>query len=152
MDLGIKGRTAVVTGGDSGLGYATAEMPLKEGVKVVLTDLPGASSDKVGVTLEQLGNVVVVASDLTKAKQAHVLQRAAKDSFGPPDILVNAAGITGPTGPFHELTDEDWLETLQSDLMAAVRVCRALNPAMAEAGWAGWCCSARRTCAPRRPS
>jgi 3-oxoacyl-[acyl-carrier protein] reductase len=44
MDLGIKGRIAVVTGGDSGMGYATAEMLLKEGVKVVLTDLSARRS------------------------------------------------------------------------------------------------------------
>lgn len=75
MDLGIKGRTAVVTGGDSGMGYATAEMLLKEGVKVVLTDLPGPPLDKAGVASRQFGDVVVVASDLTKAKQVHILQQ-----------------------------------------------------------------------------
>ena len=135
MDLGIRGRVAVVTGGDAGMGYATAEMLLHEGVRVVLTDLPGAPLDKAGATLKRFGEVVAVASDLTKAKQVDALQQAARDNFGPPDILVNAAGVTGPTGPFHELTDEDWLEALQSDLMAAVRVCRAFIPAMAQAGW-----------------
>ena len=134
MNLGIKGRVAVVTGGDLGMGYATAKMLLHEGVKVVLTDLPGPPLDKAEAGLRQFGDLVAVASDLTKAEQVDALAQAAKDSFGPPDILVNAAGITGPTGLFHELTDDDWLQALQSDFMAAVRVCRAFIPAMAQAG------------------
>ena len=93
MDLGIRGRLAVVTCRDSGMGYATAEMLLKEGVKVVLTDLPGAPLDKAGATLKQFGEVVAVASGLTKAKHVDALQQAAQESFGLPDILVNAAGI-----------------------------------------------------------
>ena len=135
MDLGIRGRIAVVTGGDSGMGYATAEMLLKEGVKVVLTDLPGGPLQEAEAVLKHLGDVVAVAADLTKTAQVDDLKQATMDSFGLPDILVHAAGITGPTGPFHELTDEDWLKALQSDLLAAVRVCRAFIPAMAEAGW-----------------
>lgn len=135
MELGIRGRIAVVTGGDSGMGYATAEMLLKEGVKVVLTDLPGDPLQEAEATLKHLGDVVAVAADLTTTAQVDALKQAAVDSFGSPNILVHAAGITGPTGPFHELTDEDWLEVLQSDLLAAVRVCRAFIPAMAETGW-----------------
>ena len=135
MDLGIKGRIAVVTGGDSGMGYARAEMLLREGVRVVLTDLPGKPLDEAEATLKQLGDLVAVAADLTNPKQVTALQEAATGAFGSPDILVNAAGITGPTGPFHELTDDDWLSAMQSDLLSAVRVCRAFIPAMAEAGW-----------------
>ena len=135
MDLGIRDRVAVVTGGDSGMGYATAEILLAEGVKVILTDLPGTPLDKAGVSLKRLGDVVVVAADLTKTAQVAALKQAAQDSFGLPDILVHAAGITGPTGPFHELTDEDWLKALQSDLLTAGRVCRTFIPSMAETGW-----------------
>ncbi len=96
MDLGISGGIAVVTGGDSSVGFATAGMLLDAGAQVVLTDLPGASLDKAQAALKQRGEVVAVASDLTKAKQVDALKQAAQDSFGPPDILVNAAGATGP--------------------------------------------------------
>ena len=135
MDFGIRGRTAVVTGGDSGMGYATAEMLLREGVRVVLTDLPGKTLDEAEAALKRSGELVAVAADLTKPGQVTALQEAATAAFGAPDILVNAAGITGPTGPFHELTDDDWLSALQADFLSAVRVCRAFIPAMAQAGW-----------------
>ena len=135
MDLGIKGRVAVVTGADSGMGYATAAILLKEGVKVVMTDLAGSPLKQSAVKLGELGPMVAVAADLTKPGDVEDLRDAAVKEFGPPDILVNAAGITGPTGEFHELTDDDWMKALQSDLMAAVRVCRAFIPAMADRGW-----------------
>ncbi len=135
MDLGIAGRAAVVTGGDSGMGYAVAELLLQEGVKVILTDLPGKPLDEAAEALRPCGEVVAVAADLTDGDQVESLKRRANERFGPPSILVNAAGITGPTGPFHTLTDEDWLTALQSDFLAAVRVCRAFIPDMRAARW-----------------
>ena len=77
MDLGISGRIAVVTGGDSGMGYATAEFLLREGVKVVLADI---DDDKVQETARTLA------------------------AFG--EVRAVAAGITGATGDFLDLTDE----------------------------------------------
>jgi 3-oxoacyl-[acyl-carrier protein] reductase len=56
--------------------------------------------DRAGASLKPFGDLVAVAADLTKAEQVDALQRAAQDSFGPPDILGNVAGITGPTGKF----------------------------------------------------
>jgi len=65
--------------------------------------------------------------------------KAAKDKilkqFGSVDILVNCAGITGATGNFLEISDEDWHEALEVDLMSAVRMCRTFIPVMRESGW-----------------
>lgn len=133
MELGIKGRVAVVTGGDSGIGLETARFLLRDGAKVVLSDKDTASLEKAAAGLS--GEVLAIAADLTKPDQVEALAQDARERFGAVDILVNAAGITGPTGIFHELDDEDWRLALEVDFMAAVRICRAFIPAMAERGW-----------------
>jgi len=133
MHLGIEGRVAVVTGGDSGIGLATANLLLEEGVKVVLTDKEPEALRQAAATLR--GEVVPVAADLTKPEQVDALAAKAKAAFGHVDILYHAAGITGPTGLFHTLKDSDWATALETDFMAAVRVVRAFIPSMAEQGW-----------------
>lgn len=55
--------------------------------------------------------------------------------LGDPDIYINAAGVTGATGDFLEVDDAGWLETLDINLMGAVRMCRQAIPAMRRAGW-----------------
>ncbi len=135
MDLGIKDRVAVITGGDSGMGLKTAEYLLREGVKVALSDLETKSLQQAADSVAELGEVHPIAADLTKPSDVAKLARAVEERFGPAHILVNAAGITGPTGDFLELTDDDWHKALDTDLMTAVRVCRAFIPGMRRAGW-----------------
>ncbi|WP_132254568.1 SDR family NAD(P)-dependent oxidoreductase [Methylobacterium segetis] len=136
MDLGISGRVAVVTGGDSGMGRKSAEYLLREGVKIVLTDVDEDKVQAAAQELASLGEVRAVAADLSGMAGVETLKAFADTAFGrKPTILVNAAGITGATGDFLELSDEDWLETIQADLMVAVRVARAFIPGMREAGW-----------------
>lgn len=135
MDLGINGRIAVITGGDSGMGLKTAEFLLREGVKIALSDIDQHRLDKAAKTLEGLGEVVALAADLTKPKDVDWLAGKVEKHLGPANILVHAAGITGPTGDFLTLTDDDWQKALDVDFLAAVRVCRAFLPAMIAAGW-----------------
>lgn len=135
MDLGIKGRVAVVTGGDSGIGYATAELLLREGAKVLLTDRTEDTLTPAAERLAALGEVVSIAAELTEGHAVERLRDEAHQRLGPAHILVHAAGITGPTGDFLELTDTDWGHAIAVDLMAAVKVCRAFIPGMREAGW-----------------
>ncbi|KQP77505.1 SDR family oxidoreductase [Methylobacterium sp. Leaf117] len=136
MDLGIKGRIAVVTGGKSGMGRSTAEQLLREGVHVVLTDKEGPELQATAAELSALGQIRAVEADLSGAKGIEVLAAFANMAFDDkPTILVCAAGITGASGDFLELTDEDWIEALQTDLMAGVRATRAFIPHMRKAGW-----------------
>ncbi|WP_430910581.1 SDR family NAD(P)-dependent oxidoreductase [Methylobacterium sp. sgz302541] len=136
MDLGIGGRVAVVTGGDSGLGRASAEYLLREGVRVVLSDLDDAKVRAAAQELSALGEVRAVAADLSTREGADTLRRFADTAFGEaPTILVNAAGVTGATGDFLDIGDEGWMETIQADLMAAVRTARAFIPGMRAAKW-----------------
>lgn len=133
MDLGISGKTALITGGDSGIGLATARLLLEEGVRVCITDVPSDDLDAAVAGLP--GEVQTVSADLTSGQDVERLVREVEAGIGMPDILVNTAGITGPQGDFHEIDIEGWQECIDIDLIAAVRVCKAfLNP-MRERGW-----------------
>jgi 3-oxoacyl-[acyl-carrier protein] reductase len=112
MDLGIAGRTAVVTGATRGIGAAVAERLDAEGVRVVRV----ARSEGIDVT----------APDAA--------ERIAERAAGPVDILVNNAG-TSEIKPLDELTDADYYEAFELNAMAPLRLMRHFAPLMAERGW-----------------
>ena len=133
MDLGIAGRTALVTGGDSGIGLATARLLLEEGVRVALTDLDEGALRAAAATLP--GEVLLVAADLTRADDVERLRAQVLQGLGSVDVLVHAAGSTGSTGDFATIDDEGWRSTLDVDLLAAVRVVRTFIEDMKGRGW-----------------
>ena len=135
MDLGIAGRVAVVTGADSGMGFEVARFLLEAGVKVMMTDRMKETLDAEAHKLRPLGTVATHPADLTEAGSVDGLRDATEKAFGPADILVNAAGITGPVGDFLAMSDEDWTSTIDINFMAAVRLCRTFIPGMREKGW-----------------
>ena len=112
MDLGIAGRTAVVTGSSRGIGAAVARVLEAEGARVVHVSR-GAGID-------------VTAADAT--------DRIAKAAGAGVDILVNNAGTSFVRG-LHELTDEEWRDQYELHVMAPMRLMRAFAPGMAERGW-----------------
>ncbi len=138
MDLGIDGRVAVVTGGDSGIGFAAARALLDEGARIVLTDKDdgplGPAVMELDTTAPGAGRVVGVAADLTVPDDVARLAERARDAFADPEILVHAAGTTGATGDFLETDDDGWRSTLETDLLAAVRTVRTFLPAMRAGG------------------
>lgn len=129
MDLGIDGKSALVSGADSGIGLATAELLVQEGVRVTLTDLEPQELQRAADSLA--GEVRSYAADLTDPAAVDRL----REQVGDVDILFNAAGITGATGQFHEIDDEGWSSTLQTNLLGPVRLVRAFLPGMRERGW-----------------
>ena len=135
MDLGIAGRIAVVTGADSGMGFEVVRFLLEAGVKVMMTDREAETLEAEAHKLKSAGAVATHAVDLTEAGSIDGLVEATKAAFGPADILVHAAGITGPVGDFLGMSDEDWMTTIDIDFMAAVRLCRAFIPGMKTKGW-----------------
>lgn len=139
MDLQIEGKVALITGADSGLGRATARILASEGAQVILTDLDPDKLEEVVSELQQYARpgkkIKGIAADISKSEPVEKLARQIKDEFGGVNILVNSAGVRGAAGDFLELTDDDWMETIQVDLMGAVRVCRAFIPQMQEKGW-----------------
>ncbi|GBR09651.1 SDR family NAD(P)-dependent oxidoreductase [Acetobacter oeni] len=135
MDLGLTGRLALVTGGDSGIGFHTAQRLLREGARVALTDMNQKSLDAAVEKLGHYGDVKGFAADLTDPARVHTLHEAVRAGMGDPEIIVSAAGITGPTGFFHDLTEEDWRKVLDVNFLTALRVARAFIPAMRRKGW-----------------
>jgi len=113
MDLGITGRTAVITGASRGIGAATARMLEQEGARVL------AVSRSEGI-------------DVTDPAAPERIVEALGGSA--PDILVNNAG-TSFARSLEDLTDEDWAGQWELHVMASMRLMRAFAPAMAERGW-----------------
>jgi NAD(P)-dependent dehydrogenase (short-subunit alcohol dehydrogenase family) len=135
MNLDIEGKIALVTGADSGIGLETARLLLQEGVRVAISDQDAAALRKAVDALKPEGEVIGVAADVTKLSSVRALFVKVRKQLGAPDIVVNAAGVTGATGDFLDVDDEGWRSTLDIDLFGAVRVCREAIPAMRAKHW-----------------
>lgn len=139
MNLSIQGRTAVITGGDSGIGLATAKVLASEGATIILTDKTQEPLDKALQELQkytrQNTRTVAIRADITNNQEVQQLADEVKKKYGGADILVNCAGARGAAGTFLTLSDQDWYDTIDIDLMGAVRVCRAFIPQMQAKKW-----------------
>jgi NAD(P)-dependent dehydrogenase (short-subunit alcohol dehydrogenase family) len=136
VDLGIKGRTALVTGADSGIGFATAKRLLEEGATVFMTDL---HADRLQAAVASLpaeaGRPHAFAADITDLDALAELRTQVLDAAGDIDILVQSAGITGAQGLFHEIDDDGWTSTIETDLIGPVRLVRTFLPSLRAGGW-----------------
>lgn len=129
MDLQLEGLTVVVTGAGRGIGLAVARAFSREGARVVAGSR--SVTDELG-ELAQDGRSSAVALDLTTNAGAARLAELAGDRV---DVLVNNVGAApARPGGFLEVTDEQWESTWNLNLMAAVRVTRAVLPRMLDAG------------------
>jgi 3-oxoacyl-[acyl-carrier protein] reductase len=136
MDLGIKGRTALITGGSLGIGRATARELSLAGVKVAITARDSERLKQVaGEISKETGTLVTaVPGDMSKEADIDRVVREARAALGPIDILVNNAGAS-PAGNIYELTDEKWRASFELKLMGYVRCARAVLPDMASRKW-----------------
>ena len=137
MDLNLSGRLALVTGADSGIGLATARLLVEEGAKVLMSDLDveRLEAAMAGIVSEvRVASLHARAADLTDAADVQRLLDTA-DELGGADVLAHLAGSRGAAGEFLQIDDRGWRETLDIDLMGAVRVCRAYIPGMLERGY-----------------
>ncbi|WP_025855947.1 SDR family oxidoreductase [Pseudomonas sp. CHM02] len=127
FDLGLKGLRALVTGGTKGIGAAVVAVLREQGAQVISVARSAADSTPEGVHF--------IAADLGTAAGCASAAEAVKERFGGVDIIVNVlGGSSAPGGGFAVLDDEQWANALNQNLMAAVRVDRALLPGMLERG------------------
>jgi NAD(P)-dependent dehydrogenase (short-subunit alcohol dehydrogenase family) len=135
MELGLAGKTALVTGGSKGIGLETARSLAREGVKVLIcarreTALAEAVRDVMATTQVK---IETHSLDVTKVEQIETLPRIVREKLGRIDILVNNAG-TGTYKPFLEVTDEELVEGIAINFFAQFRICQRIVPMMIAQG------------------
>ena len=135
--IDLKNRSAIVTGGARGIGFAIAKRILASGATVVLWDVDAAALDKAGAALQGQGNGDVHAAVVDVTDAAAIARAVAADlrECGKIDILVNNAGITGGNAPLWELEPEVWRRVVEVNLVAPYLTCRAVVPHMVRAGY-----------------
>jgi len=133
MHIDLTGRKAVVTGSTAGIGRAIAEGLARAGATVVIN---GRGQQRVDSALRELrelfpkGDFSGVSADLATPEGAAALFAQAPDA----DILVNNVG-TGRATSFYEVTDDEWLDLFQLNVMSGVRASRHYIPNMKKRGW-----------------
>jgi 3-oxoacyl-[acyl-carrier protein] reductase len=139
MDLGLAGRTCLVTGASSGIGRAAARLLCAEGAKVLLVArgeerLAGATDEVAAAGVATGGQAAALALDVTAEDAGERMLAAAEERFGPLDVLVNNAG-TAKWRDLDDVPDEDWRLQYELNVIAPLRAMRAAIPPMAERGW-----------------
>jgi 3-oxoacyl-[acyl-carrier protein] reductase len=135
VDLKLSGKVAFVTGGSKGIGREVARTLANEGCDVVITARGQEQLEKTAAELsgETGRRVVAQAGDMSRSEDVDRCVQAAIAELGGIDILVTCAG-SSPGGLLEELTDDDWLQSLNLKFMGYVRTVRAVVPHMAERG------------------
>jgi NAD(P)-dependent dehydrogenase (short-subunit alcohol dehydrogenase family) len=128
MDLGIAGRTALVTGASTGIGRATAELLVAEGAVVLAADIAEQPLRELEASGD--GAIEVIVADLSTLDGCRAVADAALGFRGhAPDILVNNAGM-GRIRSIDDVTDADWHATFELNFFATQRLTSALLPYM----------------------
>jgi NAD(P)-dependent dehydrogenase (short-subunit alcohol dehydrogenase family) len=133
MDLGLKGKIAVVTGSTAGIGFAIANTLAAEGAQVIVN---GRTQVRVDSAIKRIrqetakAEVRGVAADLGTAEGVRSFEKIVSEA----DILVNNLGIFEPK-PFAEISDADWLRFFEVNVMSGVRLSRHYLPGMLRKNW-----------------
>jgi NAD(P)-dependent dehydrogenase (short-subunit alcohol dehydrogenase family) len=133
--IDLKGRTAVITGGARGIGFAAAQKMLASGAAVALWDVDLAALTKAAAELGNSGRVYTATVELTDEADIKKAADALIRDAGKIDILVNNAGITGGNAPTWELKPEVWRRVIEVNLIAPYLTCHAIVPHMMKAGY-----------------
>jgi len=126
------GRTAVITGGASGLGLLASKRIIEEGGRVSLWDL-NVSAPEASQKLPPGAHAVQV--DVSNHGNVAAAARQSKDALGKIDILINCAGITGATAPVQDYAVESWLQVMNVNLNGTFYCCREVVPLMIAGGY-----------------
>lgn len=133
MDLNLAGKVALITGGGSGIGLATAETLNAEQATTVLFDQNFDRFDKSAFAYPEL--VQTVTGDVRETKEIARLHQELKAQNQIPDILINCAGITGAQGDFSEISLDDWHEVFDINFFGAVNTVKEFLSDLREKNW-----------------
>jgi NAD(P)-dependent dehydrogenase (short-subunit alcohol dehydrogenase family) len=126
----LEGRTALVTGGASGIGAATCRRLAAEGARVAVTDMNAAGAGDVAAEI----NGMPYELDVRDGHAIAAAVAAATEELGPIDILVNNAGVN-IRGASESLSEADWDTVIDTNVKGPFLLARALGPRMAARGW-----------------
>ena len=135
MDFGVRGKTAVVSGGSKGIGRAIAEELASEGCNVVVAARGQEAIDEALSSIKDGGGSATgVSADMTTLEGVQHAVEAARSAYGPPDIAIN--NVYGPTdGRFDEADDEAFRAAYEQMVMSCVMLSRAVIPDMKKNAW-----------------
>lgn len=136
MDLGLRGKNALVIASSQGLGKAVAAELVKEGANVMITSRNEEKLQQVQKELQGLGTgkVVYCVCDITKSEEIQNLVDKTHEQLGDIEILLNNAGGP-PSGGFGNFDDEAWQQAFELNLLSYIRITRAVLPDMQKQGW-----------------
>lgn len=136
MDLNLKGKKAIITGGSKGIGKGIAKALAEEGCSVSIC---ARTQDELTDTAQELretgSEVLAVQADLTNEGDIEKVVRKTEEAFGSIDILVNNAGTIGTSGTFEETPLDEWRRLFELNLFAVISITRKIIPLMKKQGW-----------------
>ena len=132
----LAGKIAVVTGAGRGLGRQVAIGLARGGMKVALAARSEAELLETAAAIEREGGApLVVPTDVSQIDAVEQLKQRALAHFGPPQVVINAAGVFGPIEPIHNSDARRWIDTLAVNTIGPYLVCRTFVGGMLEQGW-----------------
>jgi len=131
MDVNCQGRRAVVTAGGSGIGCTIAQTLADNGAQVFVCDI---IQEYLATLREARPDIGTIAADVGKSSDVDRLFDAATKAMGGVDVLINNAGVPGPTKRLEDISDEEWRTTIAVDVDGQFYCARRAVPHMAEAG------------------
>ncbi|HEV2029875.1 MAG TPA: SDR family NAD(P)-dependent oxidoreductase [Candidatus Dormibacteraeota bacterium] len=138
MSSVLSGKVAVITGGNQGIGLATARAMAGAGASLALAARTQASLESAAREIRSLGvDCLAVACDVANPESTDAMAATVLKHFGRVDVVVANAGIAGAIKPMHEITYEEWRDCLTTDLDGVYLTFRRFIPAMVEAGQGG---------------
>ena len=126
MELGLKNRSVLITGGSKGIGLACARAFLDEGARVAIVSRDRGNLDKAAACV---GKITLIAADLTHAEDAKRMAREAEAAIGPIDVLVNSAGAAKRYAP-DELNAQAWHAAMDAKYFTYIHAMDAVLPSM----------------------
>jgi len=136
MELGLNGKTAIVTGGTRGLGLACATSLGREGVRIIICGRDELTLKNALDGFQSNGiDASGVVADIMDPDGASQVYEYATKQYGVVDILVNNVGGSRGAGGIMEISDLDWLETFELNLFGSIRLTRLVVPDMRQRKW-----------------
>ncbi len=141
MELQLKGKVALVTGGARGIGFAAAQMLAQEGALLVIVDINATAAQDAAARLAAYTQAIGIGVDISKEDQVQQMVQTATRQYGRIDIFINSAALLDDK-VFLESTPQDWSRVMDVCLHGAMLCLRAILPGMVERGYGRVVCLA----------